>query len=98
MSQDPIYVTFPVSQRELLEVRKQAEANGTDARAVRVKVQLADRPFYDQVGTINFVDVTVSATTDTVAIRAQLPNPKRPSSMANWSRPCSRQPSRRVRS
>jgi len=77
VSQDPIYVTFPVSQRELLEVRKQAEANGTDARAVRVKVQLADRSFYDQDGTINFVDVTVSATTDTVAIRAQLPNPKR---------------------
>jgi membrane fusion protein, multidrug efflux system len=65
VSQDPIYVTFPVSQRELLEVRKEAEANGTD------------RSFYDQDGTINFVDVTVSATTDTVAIRAQLPNPKR---------------------
>jgi membrane fusion protein (multidrug efflux system) len=77
VSQDPIYVTFPVSQRELLDVRKQAEANGTDARAVRVKVQLADGSTYDQAGAINFVDVQVSASTDTVAIRAQLPNPKR---------------------
>jgi len=77
VSQDPIYVTFPVSQRELLDVRKQAEANGTDPKAVRVKVRLADGSIYDQVGTINFVDVTVSVTTDTVAIRAQLPNPKR---------------------
>jgi len=77
VSQDPIYVTFPVSQRDLLAVRKQAEAEGTDARSVRVKVRLADGSIYDQVGAINFVDVTVSATTDTVAIRAQLPNPKR---------------------
>jgi len=77
VSQDPIYVTFPVSQRELLDVRKQAEAQGTDARAVRVKVRLADGSIYDQVGAINFVDVTVSTTTDTIAIRAQLPNPKR---------------------
>jgi membrane fusion protein (multidrug efflux system) len=77
VSQDPIYVTFPVSQRDLLAVRKQAEAEGTDARAVRVKVRLADGSIYDQVGSIDFVDVTVSTTTDTVAIRAQLPNPKR---------------------
>ena len=77
VSQDPIYVTFPVSQRELLEVRKQAEATGTDARSVRVKVRLADGSVYDQVGAINFVDVQVSTSTDTVAIRAQLPNPKR---------------------
>lgn len=77
VSQDPIYVTFPVSQRELLDVRKQAEAQGTDPRAVQVKVRLADGSIYDQVGSINFVDVTVSVTTDTVAIRAQLPNPKR---------------------
>jgi membrane fusion protein (multidrug efflux system) len=77
VSQDPIYVTFPVSQRELLDVRKQAEANGTDARSVRVKVRLADGSTYDQAGAINFVDVQVSTSTDTIAIRAQLPNPKR---------------------
>jgi membrane fusion protein (multidrug efflux system) len=77
VSQDPIYVTFPVSQRELLGVRKQAETEGTDARAMRVKVRLADGSIYDQAGSINFVDVTVNTSTDTVAIRAQLPNPKR---------------------
>ena len=77
VSQDPIYVTFPVSQRELLDVRKQAETSGTDARSVRVKVRLADGSVYDQAGAINFVDVQVSTSTDTVAIRAQLPNPKR---------------------
>ena len=77
VSQDPIYVTFPVSQRDLLGVRKQAEAEGIDARSVKVKVRLADGSIYDQVGSINFVDVTVSTATDTIAIRAQLANPKR---------------------
>jgi membrane fusion protein (multidrug efflux system) len=77
VSQDPIYVTFPVSQRELLEVRRQAEAHGTDPRGVRVKVRLADGSLYEEAGQINFVDVTVDPTTDTIAIRAQLPNPKR---------------------
>jgi membrane fusion protein (multidrug efflux system) len=77
VSQDPIYVTFPVSQRELLDVRRQAEAHGMDARAMRVKVRLADGSLYDGVGQINFVDVEVDPTTDTIAVRAQLPNPKR---------------------
>jgi membrane fusion protein, multidrug efflux system len=77
VSQDPIYVTFPVPQVALLQVRREAAASGVDPRSVRVKVQLADGSVYDQAGTINFVDVTVSASTDTVTIRAQLPNPKR---------------------
>jgi membrane fusion protein (multidrug efflux system) len=77
VSQDPIYVTFPVSQRELLEVRRQAEAHGADPRAVRVRVRLADGSLYEEAGQINFVDVQVDPTTDTIAIRAQLPNPKR---------------------
>jgi len=77
VSQDPIYVTFPVSQRELLDVRRQAEGHGTDPRAMRVRVRLADGSLYDEVGQLNFVDVTVDPTTDTIAIRAQLPNPKR---------------------
>jgi len=77
VSQDPIYVTFPVPQIALLQVRREAEVNGVDPRALRVKVQLADGSIYDQTGKIDFVDVTVSSSTDTVTIRAQLPNPKR---------------------
>jgi membrane fusion protein (multidrug efflux system) len=75
VSQDPIYVTFPVSQRELLQVRRNAEASGTNPREVTVKVRLADGSVYEHPGKINFIDVAVSTTTDTIAIRAQLPNP-----------------------
>jgi membrane fusion protein, multidrug efflux system len=73
VSQDPMYVTFPVTQRQLLQVRK----TDTDPRNVTVKARLADGSVYDQVGRINFVDVQVDPGTDTVQVRATLPNPKR---------------------
>lgn len=77
VSQDPIYVTFPVSSRELLEARKNAEARGENLRAVRVKIRLPDGSLYDHAGSVNFVDNEVDPTTDTVTIRATIPNPER---------------------
>lgn len=77
VSQDPMYVSFPVSARKLLEVRKAAEARGQKPRAVTVKVRLPDGSLYDETGTINFVDVQADPTTDTVTVRATTPNPQR---------------------
>src|SRR5262245_1969194 len=77
VSQDPIYLTFPVSQRELLQVRREAKASGTDPRNVIVKAQLGDGTVYEHAGKLNFVDVEVSTSTDTIAVRAELPNPDR---------------------
>ena len=74
VSQDPMYVTFPVSQRELLEARK--TGNFSDIKEIKVKIRFSDGSLYDQVGTINFIDVTVDRTTDTVIARATMPNPK----------------------
>ena len=75
VSQDPMYVTFPITQRELLTVRRQATEAGFDETAISVKIRLADGTVYDKVGTLNFVDVQVDPRTDTVAVRAQVPNP-----------------------
>ncbi|MGF1611819.1 MAG: efflux RND transporter periplasmic adaptor subunit [Kiloniellales bacterium] len=75
VSQDPVYVSFPISSRELLEVRKAAQASGRDPSAVKVKLRLPDGSIYDSTGTVNFVDVQVDSTTDTVTIRASVPNP-----------------------
>jgi membrane fusion protein (multidrug efflux system) len=74
--QDPMYVTFPVTQREMLEVRKQtgAPANPTD---YVIYIQLADGSRYDKPGKLNFLDVTVNQGTDTVTVRAVFPNPDR---------------------
>ena len=75
VSQDPMYVTFPVTQRELLAVRKEGEAGGQDPSSMSVRVRLADGSLYEEVGKLNFVDVQVNQGTDTVQVRATLPNP-----------------------
>jgi membrane fusion protein (multidrug efflux system) len=73
VSQDPMYVTFPVSQREFLQA---AENNRpTDVKDIKVRIRFSDGSLYDQLGEINFVDVTVDRTTDTVLVRATIPNP-----------------------
>lgn len=74
--QDPITVTFPVTQRGMLEVRKQQGAPANPADHV-IFVQLADGKRYDKSGRINFLDVTVNQGTDTVLVRAVFPNPDR---------------------
>ncbi|HTB02277.1 MAG TPA: efflux RND transporter periplasmic adaptor subunit [Bradyrhizobium sp.] len=73
VSQDPMYVTFPVSQRELLQA--QAVGYQIDFNAIKAKLRFADGRTYDQNGRLNFVDVTVDRATDTVLVRATFPNP-----------------------
>ena len=70
VSQDPIYVTFPVSQRELLAHRDEV---GTPV----VKVTLPDGTPYEHPGKLNFLDIRVDPGTDTLTVRAELPNPDR---------------------
>jgi membrane fusion protein (multidrug efflux system) len=74
VSEDPMYVTFPVSQREFLRVKEQ-EARKAQQQALGVRVRFSDGSMYDQAGRINFVDVTVDRATDTVLARATMPNP-----------------------
>ena len=42
-----------------------------------MKLRLPDGESYDQTGTIDFLNVQVDQTTDSVTVRAQFPNPKR---------------------
>jgi membrane fusion protein (multidrug efflux system) len=74
VSQDPMYVSFPVSQRELL--RAQQAGHQVDVTAIKVRILFADGSAYDQVGQINFVDVSVDRATDKVLARATIANPK----------------------
>lgn len=74
VSRDPIYVVFPVSQREFLTIKsKEDRKAATDTLGVRVR--FSDGTLYDQAGRINFVDVSVDRATDTVLVRATLANP-----------------------
>ncbi len=74
VSLDPIYVMFPVTQREILAVRK-AHGGDPDVSKVIVHIQLADGSRYPQAGKIDFVDVRVDPGTDTQQVRAVFPNP-----------------------
>ena len=73
VSQDPMYVTFPVSEREFLKTQEEARRANVDS--IKVHIRFADGHTYPSVGTINFVDVTVNRATDTVLVRATMPNP-----------------------
>ncbi|HTF00543.1 MAG TPA: efflux RND transporter periplasmic adaptor subunit [Bradyrhizobium sp.] len=75
VSQDPIYASFPVTQREMLAVRKQ-QAAGKGGEYV-IYVQLADGSRYPSPGKIDFLDNTVNQGTDTVQVRALFANPDR---------------------
>jgi membrane fusion protein (multidrug efflux system) len=77
VSQDPVYVTFPVSQREMLEAHRRMAAAGTDATSLVVRLKLPDGSDYAEPGKINFLDVQVDQGTDTATVRAQFPNPDR---------------------
>jgi membrane fusion protein (multidrug efflux system) len=73
---DPIYVQFPLTQRDLLEHRKRtAEQGGTSGDTV-VHLELADGSRYAHASRIDFLDVTVDPGTDTVLVRASFQNPE----------------------
>jgi membrane fusion protein (multidrug efflux system) len=74
VAQDPIGVTFPVSQRDILAVREQAQPGATLAD-VNVYLQLGKDKRYPQAGKVDFVDVQVNTGTDAVNLRATFPNP-----------------------
>jgi len=73
VSQDPMYVSFPVSQREFL--RAQAAGRQVDISNIKARLRFADGTTYQQEGSINFVDVQVDRATDTILARATFPNP-----------------------
>lgn len=71
---DPIRVSFPVTQRELLRVRR---AGGAGGDRVQVLVRLPDGTMLEQVGRLEFLDVTANRSTDSVMVQAVMPNPNR---------------------
>src|SRR5437870_7085643 len=76
VSQDPIYVTFQVSQRNLLDYfRRRTEDPGKNTH-VNIRIKLPNGTIYPHAGMSDFLDVQVDPTTDTVTVRATVPNPE----------------------
>jgi len=74
VSQDPMYVLFPVSVRAGLELRDRYATRG-GFNAVVIKIRLPDGRLYGQTGQLNFVDNTVQQSTDTISVRGAILNP-----------------------
>lgn len=75
VTETPMRVLFPVTQRELLDARK--DGGGTDTGSLIVRLRLADGSLYKEPGKIDFIDVTVDARTDGQLVRAVFDNKDR---------------------
>jgi membrane fusion protein, multidrug efflux system len=75
VSQDPMYVTFPVSVREALGLRERYATRG-GFKAVVIRIVLPDGRSYDHPGQLNFVNNTIDQGTDTILLRGTIPNPQ----------------------
>ena len=74
VSQDPMYVIYPVSVRTSLDLRNRYDAKG-GFNAVVLKLRLPDGRIYGQNGKLDYVSPTVATNTDTILVRAVIPNP-----------------------
>jgi membrane fusion protein (multidrug efflux system) len=77
VSQDPMYVVFPISTRAALELRHR-DTDKVGLAAVVLKIRLPDGTVYGQTGVLDFVDNTIAANTDTITLRGTIPNPELP--------------------
>ncbi len=73
--QDPIYVLFPISVRDLETIREARRKEGGGLAKIEILVRLANGQLYSQHGTWNFTDPQVDQLTDTLIMRATIPNP-----------------------
>jgi membrane fusion protein (multidrug efflux system) len=75
VSQDPMYVTFPVPVRQALELRERYAPRG-GFKAVVIRIRLPNGRAFDQTGHLDFVDNTIAQSTDTITLRGVIPNPE----------------------
>jgi len=74
--QDPIYVLFPISVRDLETIREARRKEGGGLNKIEILVRLANGQEYPRAGTWNFTDPQVDQQTDTLIMRATIPNPE----------------------
>lgn len=77
---DPIWVEFSVSENQLLRAReneKKGLMREPEGGQFDVEIVLADGSIYPETGRITFSDASLSETTGTFLLRAELPNPRR---------------------
>jgi len=81
VSQDPMYVIFPISARAGLDLRARY-ANTGGFGAVVIKLRLPTGEVYGQEGKLDYASPTVAENTDTITLRGVVPNPVFPGMQA----------------
>jgi membrane fusion protein, multidrug efflux system len=74
VSQDPMYIVFPVAGRAALDLRNRYAAKGGFS-AVVIKLRLSDGRIYEQSGSLEYVSPTIAENTDTLTFRGVIANP-----------------------
>ncbi len=77
ISQDPIYVQFPVSVPRLEEIRAARRQQNGQLSKIEIVVRLPGGQEYAHPGAWNYTDPQVDQQTDTLIVRGTLPNPER---------------------
>jgi membrane fusion protein, multidrug efflux system len=77
VSQDPVYVLFPVSVRDLEAIREARRKEDGSMAKIDIRVRLPNGTEYPHRGVWNLTDPQVDPQTDTLIMRATLPNPDR---------------------
>src|SRR3954454_12322862 len=77
VSQDPMYVLFPVSVRDLEIIREARQKEGGGLVKIDIRLRLSNGREYPERGVWNLTDPQVDQQTDTLIMRATIPNPER---------------------
>ena len=73
-SVDPVYVTFNPAESTILEQRRKGVINGNEVK-LTPRLIFSDGGTYAHAGNFDYVDTTVTQSTNTVQLRAVFPNP-----------------------
>jgi membrane fusion protein (multidrug efflux system) len=75
--QDPVYVLFQASERDVLEYKRKILESQDKKAQVTLRIKLPNGTIYPHAGVNDFLDVQVDSTTDTVTVRGVVENPER---------------------
>jgi membrane fusion protein (multidrug efflux system) len=76
VSQDPIYVLFPISTRQFVDYKQRVAGGAAAPETAVARIRLPNGQYHPQTGPIDFYDIQVNRGTDTLTVRALLPNPE----------------------
>ena len=77
VSQDPMYVVFPITVRDLETIRQARQQQDGSLEKIDIRVRLSNGQLYSIPGRWNFTDPQVDPQTDTLIMRATIANPDR---------------------